>query len=190
MNSNYTAAALIVAVSGLLALVILFGGGDGIRAQEDDPIQCDTNTDARCIQQTAEARTAVALTAARATEDAEIEERVRTETWREAGATLVAERDYLYGEIQTANARLEGMFLPRYCVDHEESDYPWHYRLHYESQPDHHPDHSEVLNRLFRQMGDNCIDDNVAAVHDLLAPTATAIAALSATPTPTPEPAQ
>lgn len=171
-----------IAVGALaLASMVAINSNPTGRAQDAEPINCDANEVWNCVALTQTARAELTATVQLGLDiEATVADAVQA-VWNSAGATMTADREFLFGQIATANARLEQDFLPRYCVDHRESDYHLYYREHYRGQPDHHSDHEDILDQVFIAINDQCILDNVASAHDLVAPTATAIAQLTAT---------
>lgn len=172
MRTLLIAIAILLPAAGM-ALAVVLSQDSGV-AQSSG---CDSS-DYLCPGRTATA-------AAQQTTIAEAEDRARTETWREAGATLVAERNYLFGEIATANARLEarldaqqggGPYLPAHC--HFEAPHSIGDLGHHEGLDE---DAVATVESVAYEIGEACLEDSVLAILDVLTATAAAT-----TPTATP----
>lgn len=150
-----------------LALIVAGGTNEGgLRAQSGG---CDSS-DPHCVRETATAEAvrdaidAAALTA-------------RQDAWSEAGATLAAERDYLFGQIQTANARLDGAFMPSHCYEYEVGSFPYEFEAVAALGADYDRSHHEGLRDVFKRVALDCMKDAAVAMHVIIGPSATAISA-------------
>lgn len=170
-NFVYGVAIGIVALAAAALVAVGSFGGSYSGAQQIP--ECDPS-DLACER---DRTTAIA----HQTELAEVELTARQGAWSAAGATLVAERDYLFGEIQTANARLDDAFMPLQCYEFQVGDFEYEYRYHAEAQPGYSDADLAGLDYVFTRVAGNCMANSAAAMHRIIAPTATVIAALTAT---------
>lgn len=170
-------------------IVVLSSRGD---AQESDPINCDTNTDARCIQQTRVARTATASAAEMLTSQAALEATVRQDVINELGLTIVAEREFYTTSIAATIADLNSSFLPAHCHPGlVEEYYPW-WAVHHFYTPVSQDSVTQTaearlemasLHEPWQDLHWDCVHESSRAMSVVITATAE-----SWTPTPTPTP--